>query len=63
MLDALDQKILGQLLVSSDLTSAELGEKVGLSPSAAHRRVGKWRVRLHGPQGGAQEQRHHHVGQ
>ena len=45
MLDALDQKILGQLLVSSDLTSAELGEKVGLSPSAAHRRVGSLKDR------------------
>ena len=45
MLDALDQKILSHLIVSSDLTSAELGEKVGLSPSAAHRRVGSLKDR------------------
>ena len=32
---------LGQLVANSDLTSAELGEKVGLSASAAHRRVGQ----------------------
>jgi DNA-binding Lrp family transcriptional regulator len=44
-LDALDQKILSHLIVSSDLTSAELGEKVGLSPSAAHRRVGSLKDR------------------
>ena len=45
MLDALDRKILSHLVVSSDLTSAELGEKVGLSPSAAHRRVGSLKER------------------
>ncbi|THD36956.1 MAG: Lrp/AsnC family transcriptional regulator [Sphingomonas sp.] len=45
MLDALDRKILSQLVANSDLTSAELGEKVGLSASAAHRRVGQLRDR------------------
>ena len=45
MLDQLDRKILGQLVVNSDLTSAELGEAVGLSASAAHRRVGSLRDR------------------
>jgi DNA-binding Lrp family transcriptional regulator len=38
-LDAIDQKILRALRSNSDRTSAELGEAVGLSPSAAHRRV------------------------
>jgi Lrp/AsnC family leucine-responsive transcriptional regulator len=38
-LDAIDQKILRALGSNSDRTSAELGEAVGLSPSAAHRRV------------------------
>jgi DNA-binding Lrp family transcriptional regulator len=38
-LDALDRKILDRLRTDSALTSAELGEAVGLSPSAAHRRV------------------------
>ena len=45
MLDALDRKILRQLVANSDLTSAQLGEAVGLSPSAAHRRVGALRER------------------
>lgn len=45
MLDHLDRKILGQLVVNSDLTSAQLGEAVGLSGSAAHRRVGSLRER------------------
>ena len=45
MLDHLDRKILKQLVVNSDLTSAELGEAVGLSGSAAHRRVGSLRDR------------------
>jgi Lrp/AsnC family leucine-responsive transcriptional regulator len=45
MLDQLDRKILSQLVANSDLTSAELGEKVGLSASAAHRRVGQLRDR------------------
>jgi DNA-binding Lrp family transcriptional regulator len=38
-LDAIDKKILRALRSNSDRTSAELGEAVGLSPSAAHRRV------------------------
>jgi DNA-binding Lrp family transcriptional regulator len=38
-LDTLDRKILRALRSNSDRTSAELGEAVGLSPSAAHRRV------------------------
>lgn len=45
MLDAIDQRILHQLASDSDLTSAELGERVGLSASAAHRRVGQLRER------------------
>lgn len=45
MLDHLDRKILNQLVTNSDLTSAELGEAVGLSGSAAHRRVGSLRDR------------------
>jgi DNA-binding Lrp family transcriptional regulator len=39
MHDDLDRKILACLSVDGRLTSAELGERVGLSPSAAHRRV------------------------
>ncbi|WP_246848177.1 Lrp/AsnC family transcriptional regulator [Sphingomonas beigongshangi] len=45
VLDALDSRILSQLAANSDLTSAELGEAVGLSPSAAHRRVATLRER------------------
>ncbi|AXJ94289.1 MULTISPECIES: Lrp/AsnC family transcriptional regulator [unclassified Sphingomonas] len=45
MLDALDRRILTQLAGNSDLTSAELGDAVGLSPSAAHRRVATLRER------------------
>lgn len=45
VLDALDRRILSQLSANSDLTSAELGEAVGLSPSAAHRRVATLRER------------------
>lgn len=45
MLDRLDTRILAQLAANSDLTSAELGEAVGLSPSAAHRRAGQLRER------------------
>ncbi|WP_238940858.1 MULTISPECIES: Lrp/AsnC family transcriptional regulator [Sphingomonas] len=45
VLDALDRRILSQLAANSDLTSAELGEAVGLSPSAAHRRVATLRER------------------
>jgi len=39
MLDALDRKIIDLLARDSDVTSTRLGERVGLSPSAAHRRV------------------------
>jgi Lrp/AsnC family leucine-responsive transcriptional regulator len=39
MLDALDRKILTLLSGDSAITAARLGERVGLSPSAAHRRV------------------------
>jgi DNA-binding Lrp family transcriptional regulator len=38
-MDPLDRKIIARLRADSSLTSAELGEAVGLSPSAAHRRV------------------------
>lgn len=38
-MDRIDDKILAQLSVDSGLTSEELGRRVGLSPSAAHRRV------------------------
>ncbi|MDE2486162.1 MAG: Lrp/AsnC family transcriptional regulator [Alphaproteobacteria bacterium] len=38
-MDRTDQKILESLARDSDLTSSRLGERVGLSPSAAHRRV------------------------
>lgn len=44
-LDALDRKLLAQLAQRSDLTSAELGDAVGLSASAAHRRVAALRER------------------
>jgi DNA-binding Lrp family transcriptional regulator len=37
--DTLDRKILDKFRANSALTSAALGEAVGLSPSAAHRRV------------------------
>jgi DNA-binding Lrp family transcriptional regulator len=39
MLDALDRKILDLLAQDSDVTAQRLGERVGLSPSAAHRRI------------------------
>lgn len=38
-MDSLDRKILDQLAADGGLTSAALGDRVGLSPSAAHRRV------------------------
>ena len=44
-LDALDRRLLTRLAERSDLTSAELGEAVGLSASAAHRRVASLRER------------------
>ena len=40
---AIERRILDLLAANSDLTSAELGEAVGLSPSAAHRRVAQLR--------------------
>lgn len=39
MIDKLDDKILAVLSRDSDVTAARLGERVGLSASAAHRRV------------------------
>ena len=38
-MDAIDRKIIEQMGVDSGLTSEQLGDRVGLSPSAAHRRV------------------------
>lgn len=39
MLDKIDERILALLARDSDLTATRLGERVGLSASAAHRRV------------------------
>lgn len=39
MIDQVDRRILDELARDAGLTSAALGERVGLSPSAAHRRV------------------------
>lgn len=39
MLDPTDRRILHELARDAGLTSAALGERVGLSPSAVHRRV------------------------
>ena len=39
MLDQTDRRILSQLARDAGLTSAALGERIGLSPSAVHRRV------------------------
>ena len=44
-LDAIDRRILAALAADSSLTSAALGERVGLSASAAHRRVAQLRER------------------
>lgn len=38
-MDGIDGKIIAQLSAESGITSEELGARVGLSPSAAHRRV------------------------
>ncbi len=38
-MDPVDRKIIALLRADSSVTSAELGDAVGLSPSAAHRRV------------------------
>jgi DNA-binding Lrp family transcriptional regulator len=39
MLDPIDEAILAQLGRNAGLTGAQIGEQVGLSPSAAHRRI------------------------
>lgn len=39
MIDPVDRRILNLLSRDAGLTSAAIGERVGLSPSAAHRRV------------------------
>lgn len=39
MLDPIDEAILRQLGRNAGLTGAQIGEQVGLSPSAAHRRI------------------------
>lgn len=38
-MDSIDRKIIDLLAVDSGLTSEQLGARIGLSPSAAHRRV------------------------
>jgi Lrp/AsnC family transcriptional regulator, leucine-responsive regulatory protein len=38
-IDQLDRKILESLLADSSFTSERLGERIGLSPSATHRRI------------------------
>jgi len=38
-MDRIDQKLLGELAKDAGLTSEQLGVRVGLSPSAVHRRV------------------------
>lgn len=38
-MDAIDRKIIDLLARDSGMTSEQLGQRVGLSPSAAHRRV------------------------
>lgn len=45
-LDAIDRKILGVLVDDATISYAELGNRVGLSPPAAHERVK--RLRRHG---------------
>jgi Lrp/AsnC family transcriptional regulator, leucine-responsive regulatory protein len=37
--DGIDQKILEHLSIDSAMTSERLGERIGLSPSATHRRI------------------------
>ena len=39
MIDSIDRKLLAALRENGALTAAALGEAIGLSPSAAHRRV------------------------
>ena len=43
-LDAIDRKILGELAQQADLSYADLGERVGLSPPAVHERVKRLRA-------------------
>ena len=38
-MDAIDNKILASLTLDSALTSEQLGDQIGLSPSATHRRI------------------------
>jgi Lrp/AsnC family transcriptional regulator, leucine-responsive regulatory protein len=38
-MDAIDNKILASLTVDSSLTSEQVGDQIGLSPSATHRRI------------------------
>lgn len=45
MPDQIESRILALLTRDADLTSAEIGEAVGLSASAAHRRVSQLRAR------------------
>ena len=40
MIDAIDYKILKQLQMNCRQSVAEIGDTVGLSPSATHRRIG-----------------------
>lgn len=42
--DRIEQRIMALLSANADLTSAAIGEAVGLSPSAAHRRVAQLRA-------------------
>lgn len=44
-LDAFDRRILAALAVDSDVTSAVLGDQIGLSASATHRRIAQLRER------------------
>lgn len=44
-LDSFDRRILAALAFDSDQTSAALGDRIGLSASATHRRIGQLRER------------------
>lgn len=44
ILDALDRKILHEVQLNNQLTSAELSEKIGLSPTSTQRRLNKLRA-------------------
>lgn len=43
-LDALDRKILHEVQLNNQLTSAQLSEKIGLSPTSAQRRLNRLRA-------------------